>query len=131
MTRVMKTWPRAAVGLLSTWFATAPVLAGLLVLSCLQVTRAQPIREKMTWVAASDPNALCNDFTQAGFFIRRNSNSNNWVVFLESGGLCYSTDSCNRRFFARSVSQLVVNFESNRFNSNRLSYRSDSAKRRP
>lgn len=105
----MRTRPRAAVGLLSTWFAAA--VAGSLVLSCLQITGAQSMREKMRWVAASNSMALCNDFTQAGFFIRRNNKSSNWVVFLESGGLCYSTDSCNRRFFVRSVSQPDVDFE--------------------
>ena len=59
--------------------------------------------EKMAWVPASDENALCNDFTRAGFFIRENSASNDWVIFLESGGLCYDRESCNRRFFVREV----------------------------
>ena len=58
---------------------------------------------KMMWVAASNPMALCNDFTRAGFFIRRNIASDKWVVFLESGDLCYDRDSCNRRFFVRTV----------------------------
>ena len=57
----------------------------------------------MRWVRASDKRALCNDYTRAGFFIRRNESSNDWIVFLESGGLCYNTDSCNKRFFVRKV----------------------------
>ena len=58
---------------------------------------------KMVWVSAFNTTALCNDYTQAGFFIRQNQSSRDWVVFLESGGLCYDTESCNRRFFARQV----------------------------
>ena len=58
---------------------------------------------KMVWVPASNSTALCNDFTRAGFFIRQNQFSRDWVVFLESGGLCYNTESCNRRFFVRQV----------------------------
>ena len=59
--------------------------------------------EKMMWVPASNSKALCNDFTRAGFFIHRNPTSNDWIVFLEGGGLCYNADSCNRRFFVRKV----------------------------
>ena len=58
---------------------------------------------KMAWVSASNATALCNDYTRAGFFLRQNHSSKDWVVFLESGGLCYNTESCNRRFFTRQV----------------------------
>lgn len=83
--------------------------------SWLPVTLAQQqsTQTRMKWVSASNPEALCNDFTQAGFFIRQNQSSNNWVVFLESGGLCYSTESCNRRFFVRKVMLLLINVCSN------------------
>ena len=60
----------------------------------------------MTWVSASNATALCNDYSRAGFFIRQNQSSRDWVVFLESGGLCYNTESCNRRFFVRQVYKL-------------------------
>ena len=66
---------------------------------------AQAGRNKMAWVSSTNSTALCNDFTRAGFFIRRNESSRDWVVFLESGGLCYNTDSCNRRFFVRQVGE--------------------------
>jgi hypothetical protein len=66
---------------------------------------AQADRNKMAWVSSSNSTALCNDFTRAGFFIRQNPSSRDWVVFLESGGLCYNTESCNRRFFVRQVGQ--------------------------
>ena len=92
------------------WIAASTFLVGFLFLSWLPVSVGQqgeaplPTREKMIWVSASNSTALCNDFTRAGFFIRRNTNSNNWVVFLEGGGLCYNTDTCNRRFFVSMVS---------------------------
>ena len=79
-----------------------------LLLLCLQLPQAHSAREKMKWVEASNSSALCNDFTLAGFFIRRNNNSNNWIVFLESGGLCYDKASRNRRFFVRQVSRLFL-----------------------
>ena len=94
------------------WFP--PVLAIAVVNVCspwLPVTQAQNATidattsgsSNMVWVSASNSTALCNDFTRAGFFMRQNLSSKNWVVFLESGGLCYSTESCNRRFFVRKV----------------------------
>lgn len=63
----------------------------------------RPTSAKLIWVSASNSTALCNDFTRAGFFIRRNTASNNWIVFLEGGGLCYNTNTCNKRFFVSKV----------------------------
>ena len=62
--------------------------------------------DKMYWKLASDHQAVCNDFTRAGFFIRRNESSDKWIIFLESGSMCYSSETCNRRFFRREVSKL-------------------------
>ena len=90
---------------LSAARALAFSLAALLLLSWPYPTLAQAdaAGEKMTWVRLDNEMALCNDFTRAGFFIRRNNASRNWVIFLESGGLCYDRASCNRRFFVREV----------------------------
>ena len=61
----------------------------------------------LTWSYADDTAALCNDFTQAGFFNRRGrrsaSGEEKWVVFLESGSLCYSNETCNRRYFQSHI----------------------------
>ena len=57
---------------------------------------------QLVWKRIDDHQALCNDFTRAGYF-KRDSNSDKWVIFLESGGLCFSNDTCNRRFFQREV----------------------------
>ena len=52
----------------------------------------------MKWNKISDQKALCNDFTQAGYFFRENPKSRKWFVYLESGGFCVSGNTCNRRF---------------------------------
>ena len=63
---------------------------------------------------AIERGALCNDFSPAGYFIRRNnpisSNSTDmedifskWVIFLESGGGCTTPRSCNERFIQQSI----------------------------
>ena len=67
-----------------------------LLLLSLTCTSAQETH--MKWNNISDPEALCNDFTQAGYFIRENPKSQKWIIYLESGGFCISGDTCNRRF---------------------------------
>ena len=56
----------------------------------------------MKWSVLEDPEAVCNDYSRAGFFIE-NTGSTKWIVFFESGGLCYSAETCNRRFFRSDV----------------------------
>lgn len=77
------------------------LLAGLCVAALAGVCLAQ---DRMQWVLSSSPDALCNDFTRAGFFVRRNTSSDRWVIFLESGSLCFTSATCNRRFFRNEVS---------------------------
>ena len=45
---------------------------------------------------------MCNDYSRAGFFLER-TGSTKWVIFLESGGLCYSPETCNKRFIKPEV----------------------------
>lgn len=47
---------------------------------------------------ATEAGALCNDFSPAGYFIRKNVSSSDWIVFLEGGGGCSTPASCNERF---------------------------------
>ena len=56
---------------------------------------------ELTWKITDNETALCNDFTRAGFFHRQSNSTagQKWVVFLESGSLCYSSETCNRRYF--------------------------------
>ena len=59
---------------------------------------------ELAWNITNNKAALCNDFTRAGFFYRESSSaSQRWVVFLESGSLCYSSETCNRRYFQSNV----------------------------
>ena len=71
-------------------------LAVILIVSVLYVgSNAQ-----LTWRLTDDEAALCNDFTCAGFFHRpASSGKQKWVVYLEGGSLCYSSETCNRRYF--------------------------------
>ena len=61
---------------------------------------------RLVWQYADDGDALCNDFTRAGFFHRQagsGGEQQKWVVFLESGSLCYSSETCNRRYFQSHI----------------------------
>ena len=58
--------------------------------------------DDLTWSFTGNGAALCNDYTPAGFFHRNLSASvteKKWVIVLESGSLCHSNDTCNRRYF--------------------------------
>ncbi len=63
---------------------------------------------------AIERGALCNDFSPAGYFIRKNNPTSSnltdvedafsrWVIFLESGGGCTTPKSCNERFIQQSI----------------------------
>ena len=55
---------------------------------------------ELIWGFTNNNAALCNDFTRAGFFHRHARVGNQkWVIVLEGGSLCYSSDTCNRRYF--------------------------------
>lgn len=57
----------------------------------------------LEWQVLSNRSAVCNDFSRAGYFIDKTGDPSKWIVFLESGGLCYSTETCNKRFISPSV----------------------------
>lgn len=57
----------------------------------------------MQWKTIFNRSALCNDFTPAGFFVEEIDNSQKWLIFLESGGSCYSYTSCINRYFRDTV----------------------------
>ena len=62
------------------------------------------VDEPLKWTTVSNDAALCNDFTKAGFFHRKPANdAKKWVVFLESGAVCYSSETCNRRYFNSTI----------------------------
>ncbi|CAB4056255.1 NOTUM [Lepeophtheirus salmonis] len=43
-------------------------------------------------------NITCNDGSPAGYYMRRNSHSRRWVIFLEGGWYCYDNISCESRW---------------------------------
>lgn len=76
-----------------------------LVLSCLCLILTvcfSASEDLLKWRLLDNKEAVCNDFSRAGYFIERRDTSK-WIIFLESGGLCYSAESCNRRFIHPSV----------------------------
>lgn len=47
---------------------------------------------------ATARNAICNDGSPSGYYLRRSaSNSSGWVIYLEGGGLCYDYKTCKSR----------------------------------
>ena len=68
----------------------------LLILYCVFLVEGRLVYHNVT--RAVERGALCNDFSIAGYFIRRNHGSNDWVIFLEGGGGCASVRECNERF---------------------------------
>ncbi|KAL4716156.1 hypothetical protein ACJJTC_013933 [Scirpophaga incertulas] len=54
---------------------------------------------KLVWI--SNSSHTCNDGTPAGYYIRRGSNSQQWVVYLEGGGYCWDRTSCSARWRRR------------------------------
>ena len=65
----------------------------------------EDVHANLLYKNISDPRALCNDFTRAGLFKQTFPASTKWIIFFESGGFCYSADSCNQRFFHPSLRQ--------------------------
>ena len=50
-------------------------------------------------LAATHQDAVCNDGSSAGYYWTPSSDphSTDWVVFFESGGFCWDSDSCSAR----------------------------------
>lgn len=62
------------------------------------IVNAAPL-QKVTVQNAAAKQAVCNDGSPAVYYFRagKGSGTNNWVIFLSGGGLCYSVESCNER----------------------------------
>ncbi|CAH0683136.1 unnamed protein product [Spodoptera exigua] len=60
---------------------------------------APPDSLRLVWL--TNTSLTCNDGSPAGYYFRRGSNSDHWVVYLEGGGYCWDTASCNARWRRR------------------------------
>lgn len=49
-------------------------------------------------VDAVSKEALCNDKSEAKYYYSAGTDLSRWVIFLESGGGCWSVEDCNTRF---------------------------------
>lgn len=95
------------------WLA---LLLLLLMWSAVNVAAAATKNDVLSWHNITDSSAVCNDFTQAGFFLRQKGvgpSKDKWVIYLESGGFCASPDTCNRRYTNSSLrpGDLLTNFD--------------------
>ena len=102
------------------------------VCSILVLGAEDPATDKLVWYNITQPylrGALCNDFTPAGYFIRKSTTlgsnfrkeegdllkpydkdstgslkiKQKWVIFLEGGGVCTTPSSCNQRYIDRNI----------------------------
>ena len=48
-------------------------------------------------VRLNDPNAVCIDGSQAGFYVNQSPDSKVWIVHLQGGHWCYDSASCAAR----------------------------------
>ena len=78
----------------------------LFFLSCVLLAKGSKQLVFHNITKAVERGALCNDFSIAGYFIRRNHSSSNWVIYLEGGGGCASVTECNKRFIDYRIRQL-------------------------
>ncbi|KPJ19827.1 Protein notum-like [Papilio machaon] len=58
-------------------------------------------REGLRLARLANSSLTCNDGSPAGFYFRRGSNSQHWVVYLEGGGYCWDEASCAARWRRR------------------------------
>jgi len=113
----------------------------LLVFLCLCLPHrlnCSSIEDKLVWNNISEPfqrGALCNDFSGAGYFIRKiepkdvdsrsgsgfldlnsqEEENRKWVIFLEGGGGCTTPVSCNERFIEQNIRSEYQEFKNGRF----------------
>ena len=79
-----------------------------LTITCLVLLSAKcdRVQQKimMTDKGLAHEGAVCIDGTDAGFYLTPgpdgdDANKNNWVMYFEGGGWCYSEDDCHNRSF--------------------------------
>ena len=85
------------------WIRTLLLVAVLSSVQCTAETADE--NGPLKWRTVSNEDALCNDFTRAGFFHRNATDrgAGKWIVYLESGAVCYSNETCNRRYFQSHI----------------------------
>ncbi|XP_075975311.1 palmitoleoyl-protein carboxylesterase notum [Anticarsia gemmatalis] len=54
---------------------------------------------RLVWLA--NTSLTCNDGSPAGYYFRRGTNNDHWVVYLEGGGYCWDKASCSARWRRR------------------------------
>ncbi|XP_076267774.1 palmitoleoyl-protein carboxylesterase notum isoform X2 [Rhynchophorus ferrugineus] len=57
-------------------------------------SEAKPLKK----VFLSNRTITCNDGSQAGFYLRKSSNTKTWIIFLEGGWYCHDVITCRNRW---------------------------------
>jgi len=76
--------------------ASAALVAQTAAWSCNDAGATETLKRE--GLATIDKHALCNDGTEASYYIKDNGNPDLWIVYLAGGGWCYDRDSCVQRF---------------------------------
>ena len=69
-----------------------------ILLICIEITFCDVILKKQEIENATSNGAVCNDGTPGIYYLRKYKNSKNWIIYLEGGGGCYSSITCEERF---------------------------------
>ena len=67
-------------------------------LAAVLYRRGDKMENRLTRKYLYNGNVTCNDGSVAGYYIRRNSESSRWVIYLEGGWFCYDETSCEARW---------------------------------
>ena len=67
-------------------------------LAAVLYRRGDKVENRLTRKYLYNNNVTCNDGSVAGYYIRRNSQSRRWVIYLEGGWFCYDQTSCEARW---------------------------------
>ena len=56
------------------------------------------VENRLTRKYLYNRNVTCNDGSAAGYYIRRNTESRVWIIYLEGGWFCHDQASCEARW---------------------------------
>ena len=55
-------------------------------------------RSELRRVNITDANAVCNDGSPGVYYIRKTGKNSTWIIYLEGGVGCYTTEECKKRY---------------------------------
>lgn len=61
-------------------------------------------------IEANRAGALCNDFTEARYYLEQLPQAKDWVIFFEGGGGCSDNEQCNNRYRNNATKVLMSSY---------------------